>query len=77
VGRLYTVYLAFRNSPQSFDYAHLRLYIRRLIQESHNNLNHLRSGLFELAMFLREQQNLFVQHTPVARILTYCDDGNE
>lgn len=66
-----TTHLPLSDGPQRLDDGELRLEIRRAIQETHHRLHHLGCGLLQLTMFLREQQHLLVEKTPVAGILGY------
>ena len=59
--RLQSIHLSFGHRTQSLDDTELRFQTRRVVQESHHNLDHLRNGLLELTMLLREEENLFIQ----------------
>ncbi len=69
--------LAVCDRAQSLNHRQLRLDIGRVVQEAHNDLHHLRDGLSELSMLLRELYNLLVQKGPVAGILAYRDYGDQ
>ena len=69
-------YLPLCDRPQRLNNAHLRLQTRRIINEPHHHLHHLRDRLLELPMLLAQQLNLLIQQTPVATVLAYRDDGD-
>ncbi len=70
-------HLSFCNRPQGFNSGQFDVNIGHIVEEAHNHLYHLCDGLLELAMFLRQQQHLLVQQTPITRFLAYCDDSNQ
>jgi hypothetical protein len=76
-GLLWSTYLAFGHGSQRLDHRQFHIYARRLIQELHHRLDHPRCGLFELSMFLGEQEHLVIEEIPVARVFGDCDDGDK
>ena len=69
--------LPFRHCPQGLDDGQLHIQVGRLLQESHHHLDHPRNRLLQLGMFLGEEEDLFVEETPVAGVLAQCDDGDK
>ena len=61
--------LSLCDSPQCVNDGQLRLQTRRLIQNAHHKLNHLRYRLFQLRMLLGEDLNMLVHKVPIAGIL--------
>ena len=69
--------LALCDGPQHLDHGELRVEVRGFLEQAHDDLHHLRDGLPELSVFLRELQHLLVQEPPVVGASTYRDDGEE
>lgn len=67
--------LSLCDSPQCVNDGQLRLQTRRLIEEAHHKLYHLRYGLLQLRMLLGQNLNVLVHKVPIARILAQCDDS--
>lgn len=53
---------------ECLDNGELCIDIGRLVKETHDGLDHLGGGLFELAMLLREHLDVLVHEFPIAGV---------
>lgn len=68
-------YLSVRDGPERFDKLQLGCHIRSLLKVLHGFLNHLCDGLLQLAVFLRENDDILLHKLPVMSLKSQLNEA--